>query len=84
MNEAITTGDLVVATTTSAFIFTALSLSHPPRPRRSQCELIETPFARRLDASLIDVLVKLRSIPGFLAQITLDLFNRQTMTVHRH
>ena len=48
----------------------------------SQCELIETPFARRLDASLIDVLVKLRSIPGFLAQITQDLFNRQTMTVH--
>ncbi len=50
---------------------------------RSQCELLETPFARRLDASLVDVLRKLRSIPGFLAQITLDLFNRQTMTVHR-
>jgi hypothetical protein len=44
---------------------------------------LETPFARRLDASLVDVLRKLRSIPGFLAQITLDLFNRQTMTVHR-
>jgi hypothetical protein len=45
--------------------------------------MIETPFVSRLDKTLLDTLRKLRSIPGFLAQLTMDLYGRQTMTVHR-
>jgi hypothetical protein len=41
-------------------------------------ELMETPFAAGLDETLIRTLQTSNAVPVFLANVSLDLFERQT------
>eukprot|EP00455_Lapot_gusevi_P030187 TRINITY_DN3241_c0_g2_i7.p1 TRINITY_DN3241_c0_g2~~TRINITY_DN3241_c0_g2_i7.p1 ORF type:complete len:286 (-),score=67.92 TRINITY_DN3241_c0_g2_i7:132-989(-) len=49
---------------------------------RLHCEVLETEFCRRLDDGVLSFLHRFHSIPAFLSQITLDLFNKQTFSLH--
>ena len=41
-------------------------------------ELIETAFALKIDQKLYAFLSKCNSVPAFLSNVTLDLFEKQT------
>ena len=45
----------------------------------SDLQLLETPFAQRLDDDAFAFLRKFNSVPAFLSHVTLELFGRQTM-----
>ena len=46
--------------------------------RGDSLELMETPFAKNIDPRLLSILRGTNSVPAFLANTTLDLFERQT------
>lgn len=46
--------------------------------RDNALELMETPFATKLDQKLFDYLSTCNSVPAFLSNITMDLFDNQT------
>jgi len=41
-------------------------------------ELLETPFASKLDPKLFSFLTRCNSVPAFLSNVTLDLFEKVT------
>ncbi len=41
-------------------------------------ELLETPFAAKIDRKIFTFLTTCHSVPAFLSNITLDLFEKQT------
>lgn len=41
-------------------------------------ELLDTPYAARVDERLFEYLGKCKSVPAFLAALTMDLFDSQT------
>ena len=45
-------------------------------------KLLSSEFACTVDEKLMRYLTQFRSIPGFLASLTLDLFNKQTVFTH--
>ena len=51
--------------------------------RDNALELMETPFATKLDQKLFDYLSTCNSVPAFLSNITMDLFDNQTFMVPR-
>eukprot|EP01036_Dinobryon_divergens_P022757 gene22757-31047_t len=46
--------------------------------RGDSLELLDTPFASRLEQRFFQLLSQGHSVPAFLSNITLDLFERQT------
>lgn len=44
----------------------------------TKLEVMETDYCKRLDKQILECLEKFNSIPAFLSEITLDLFNKQT------
>lgn len=44
-------------------------------------ELLETPFCARIDPKMFAYLTTCHSVPAFLSSLTLDLFDKQTMTL---
>jgi hypothetical protein len=46
--------------------------------RGDQLELMDTPFASKLDRALLGILKSSNSVPAFLSNTTLELFERQT------
>lgn len=51
--------------------------------RDNALELMETPFATKLDQKLFDYLSTCNSVPAFLSNVTMDLFDNQTFMVSR-
>ena len=53
--------------------------SPPKSPgARGTLELLETPYAARLDRKIFAYLTTCNSVPAFLSSVTLDLFEKQT------
>ncbi|KAL0238045.1 hypothetical protein GEMRC1_012519 [Eukaryota sp. GEM-RC1] len=48
-------------------------------PEESVYLLVETEVLSKINPDLVSYLQKFRSIPGFLAQVTMDLLNKQTL-----
>ena len=46
--------------------------------RGESLELLDTPFASRMDAKLFAYLTSCNSVPAFLASVTMELFDNQT------